>query len=343
MTRYFLRRLLLVIPTLFCVIALNFAVVQFAPGGPVQTLINQARHAGAPGAGVYRGAEGLDAAQIAALQHQFGFDKPAIIRFGLMLRGYLTFQLGTSIFEDEPVAALIAQRLPVSLSLGAWSTLLVYLIAVPLGVAQAVRAGSRFDAATSFLVLACYAIPGFLLAILLLGIFGAGGALPLFPLGGLASPGASGWGWPARLADYAWHMALPTLALTAGGLATLTMLVKNSVLEEIEKLYVTAARAKGAGESRLLWRHLLPNALLLLIAGFPAAFTAILFTSALLVEIIFSLNGLGLLGYEAVLRRDDPVIFGTLYIYTLTGLVLQILGDFLYTILDPRIDFDSRT
>jgi microcin C transport system permease protein len=341
-TRYFLRRVLLVPPTLFCVIALNFAVVQLAPGGPAQTLMDQARHGSAPGAGVYRGAEGLDAAQLAALDRQFGFDRPALVRFGLMLRGYLTFQLGTSIFEGEPVAALIAQRLPVSLSLGAWSTLLVYLIAVPLGVAKAVRHGSRFDAATSFLVLGLYAVPGFLLAILLLGIFGAGGAWPVFPLGGLASPGAAGWGWSARVADYAWHMVLPTLALTAGGLATLTMLVKNSVLEEVQKLYVTAARAKGTGEARVLWRHVLPNALLLVIAGFPAAFTAILFTSALLVEIVFSLNGLGLLGYEAVLRRDDPVMFGTLYVYTLTGLVMQIVGDFLFTVLDPRIDFEPR-
>jgi microcin C transport system permease protein len=349
MIQYFARRLLLVIPTLFGIIAINFAIVQFAPGGPVETIMNHLRHAqgageaGAPPApGQYRGAQGLDPELVKRLDAQFGFDKPPLTRFLDMLGGYLTFHLGTSFFQDEPVTTLIWQRLPVSLSLGLWSTLIIYLVSVPLGIAKAVRDGSRFDLATSLAILAGYAIPGFLLAIFLLVLFGEGGLAPLFPLRGLTSPGAAKLPWFSQVADYAWHMVLPTIAMTAGGFATLTMLTKNAFLEEIRKLYVLTARAKGATEARVLYRHVMPNALLLVIAGFPAAFIAILFTSALLVEIIFSLNGLGLLGYNAVLQRDYPVMFGTLYIYTLTGLILQIIGDFLYTVLDPRIDFDTR-
>jgi microcin C transport system permease protein len=348
MIGYFVRRILLVVPTLFGIIAINFCVVQFAPGGPVQTIMAHVRHpvaggeVAAPISGLYRGAQGLDAGMVTQLNAQFGFDKPPLTRFLMMLRGYLTFNLGQSFFQGASVASLIWARLPVSLSLGLWSTLIVYLVSIPLGIHKAVHDGARFDIASSLVILAGYAVPGFLLAIFLVVLFAQGGVLPVFPLRGLTSPGAAGWGWPARIADYAWHMVLPTIAMTAGGFATLTMLTKNSFLEEIRKLYVVTARAKGASETRILYRHVLPNAMLLVIAGFPAAFTAILFTSALLVEIVFSLNGLGLLGYEAVLQRDYPVMFGTLYVYTLVGLIMRIIGDFLYTILDPRIDFDRR-
>jgi microcin C transport system permease protein len=340
MRRYLLKRLLLVPITLFAIIALNFCLVQFAPGGPVEALLAQPHLP--PGAGLYRGGTGLDDAARAQLAAQFGFDEKPLTRFGHMLRDYLSFNLGTSYFQGVPVAALIRQRLPVSLALGLWSTLLAYLIAIPLGVAKAARNGGRFDAATSTLVLALYAVPGFLLTVLLMLLFGQGGAWPLFPLRGLASPGAATWPWPARLMDFTWHMVLPTAALTAGGLATLTLLMKNAVLEEAGKLYVLAARAKGLGERRVLLRHVLPNALLLIIATLPGAFTAILFGATLLVEIIFSINGLGLLGYQAVLQRDYPVMFGTLYVYTLAGLLARIAGDMLLAWADPRIDFEAR-
>jgi microcin C transport system permease protein len=349
MIRYLAKRLLLVIPTLIGIIAINFAVVQFAPGGPIETVIAKVKHQHAQtgdvapqASGAYRGMQGLDPSMIAQLRKQFGFDKPAPERFLLMLRGYLSFNLGDSFFQGQSVLSLVWQRLPVSISLGLWSTLIVYLVSIPLGIRKAVLDGSRFDLTTSLLILIGYAIPGFLLAIFLIVLFGSGGLAPLFPLRGLASPDAANYSWPLQIADYAWHLILPTLAMTIGGFASLTMLTKNSFLEEIGKLYVLTARAKGASEARVLYGHVFRNAMLLVIAGFPAAFITILFTSALLVEIVFSLNGLGLLGYNAVLQRDYPVMFGTLYIYTLTGLVMQVIGDFFYTVVDPRIDFDRR-
>ncbi|MDE8344673.1 MAG: ABC transporter permease subunit [Acidocella sp.] len=346
MRRYLIRRLLLVIPTLFGIIALNFCVAQTAPGGPVDALLSQYHQrldaSGAiPGQNVWRGANAPGAATRAALARELGFDKPPLTRFWLMLRGYLTFHLGRSLVDGTPVTTLILARLPVSLSLGLWSTLLVYAIAVPLGAASAMRAGGRFDRLSRAMVLALYAVPGFLVAILGLNLFGQGGRWPALPLRGLTSGGAIDASLPGLVADYAWHMVLPTLAMTLGGLASLTMLTRNSVLAELPKLYVLTARAKGAGPGLALRRHALPNALLLIIAGLPAAATAILFSQALLVEIIFSLPGLGLLGYDAILQRDDPVIFGTLYVYTLTSLVLRIIGDLLYAWLDPRIDFDG--
>jgi microcin C transport system permease protein len=343
MTRYFLRRILLIIPTLFAIIAINFAIVQLAPGGPAQAIIAKLHQPGStPGNSLYRGGENLDATT-ARLNAEFGFNQPPLTRFLHMLRGYLTFNLGNSLSSGAPVASLIWQRLPVSLSLGLWSTLIIYLISIPLGILKAARNGSTFDTATGTIIAAGYAIPGFLLAILLITLLGQGGILPLFPLRGLASPGAATWPLPARIADYAWHLVLPTIAMTAGGFATLTLLTKNAILEETQKLYVTTARAKGASEPRILRRHILPNAAILLAATLPAALTTILFTSALLVEIIFSLNGLGLLGFNAILTRDYPVMFGTLYIYTIIALTLRLLGDFLYALLDPRIDFDSRS
>ena len=354
MGAYLLRRLLLVIPTLFGIITINFVVVQFAPGGPVEQMVAQLRGHGAVGAqmtggggetaspGGYRGASGLDPHMVADIRKMFGFDKPPLRRYLIMLRDYLRFDFGRSFFRDDSVLHLIAKKLPVSISLGLWSTLLVYMISIPLGIAKAVRDGSGFDVATSAAVLVGYAVPGFLFAILLVVLFAGGGFLQIFPLRGLASADSAQWAWPARVADYAWHLVLPTVALVVGGFASLTMLTKNCFLEEIRKQYVVTARAKGASEARILYRHVFRNAMLLIIAGFPAAFIGILFSSSLLVEIIFSLDGMGLLGFEATIQRDYPVMFGTLYIFTLLGLVMQIVGDLMYTMVDPRIDFDAR-
>ena len=356
MGAYLLRRLLLLVPTLLGIIAINFAIVQFAPGGPVEQAVAEARSGATAGGGVteriggaqsdsgsgYRGARGLDAAQIEALKKQFGFDKPAGERFLEMVGNYLRFDFGRSFFRDDTVIHLVLQKMPVSLSLGLWSTLLVYLISIPLGIRKAVRDGSRFDVASSAVVLVAYAIPGFLFAIMLVVLFAGGSFVQWFPLRGLASSGASAWPWPQRVADYAWHMVLPTVALVAGGFAGLTILTKNCFLEEIGKQYVLTARAKGAGEGRVLYGHVFRNAMLLIVAGFPAAFIGILFSSALLVEIVFSLDGLGLLGFESAIRRDYPVMFGTLYIFTLLSLVMQVVGDLLYTVVDPRIDFETR-
>jgi len=347
MITYFIKRLLLMGPTLIAIIGVNFLIVQLAPGGPIQTIAAQMRlqaTAAHPfnAQNFYRGDEGLSPAMIKTLNHQFGFDQPPLTRFLTMIKDYLTFNLGDSFFQAAPVATLIRQRLPVSISLGLWSTLLVYLISIPLGIHKAARQNSNFDKATTALLIAAYAVPGFLLGVVLIALFGAGGWAALFPLRGLSSPGAASWPWWDRAADYAWHLVLPTIAMTAGGFASLTMLTKNSFLDEMDKLYVTAARARGASETRLLYGEVFRNAIIPIIAGLPGAFTAILFTSALLVEIIFSVNGLGLLGYNAVLQRDYPVMFGTLYIYTLTALVLQLAGDILYTIIDPRVDFETR-
>jgi microcin C transport system permease protein len=340
--RYFAKRLMLVVPTLVVIIGINFLIVQFAPGGPLQTVAAEMHAQAQQRHEVPALAEGLPPDLVKSLDHQFGFDKPPLTRFLDMLRGYLTFDLGNSFFQGRPVTSLILQRLPVSISLGLWSTLLVHLVSVPLGIAKAARAGSTFDTATTLLVLAGYAVPGFLLGIFLLTLFGAGGDVPLFPLSGLVSPGAGAWPLPARLADAGWHLVLPTIAMTAGGFAALTMLTKNAFLEEIGKLYVTAARARGVSEGRVLYAHVFRNAAIVLAAGLPGAFISILFTSALLVEIIFSVNGLGLLGYDAVLQRDYPVMFGTLYVYILAGLLAQMIGDALYMFIDPRVNFETR-
>ena len=359
MSAYILRRLLLLVPTLLGIIAINFALVQLAPGGPVEQAMAEARGKGsaataritgavsdvggsASDGGAYRGARGLDAKQRAEIVHMFGFDKPAGERFMQMLQGYLRFDFGRSFFRDQTVLALVLERLPVSVSLGLWSTLLIYLISIPLGITKAVRDGTQFDVASSAAVLVGYAIPGFLFAIALIVLFAGGSFLQIFPLRGLTTPGSEAWGWPARIGDYAWHMVLPTTALVAGGFAGLTILTKNCFLDEIRKQYVVTARAKGAGEQRVLYGHVFRNAMLLIVAGFPSAFLGILFSSALLVEIVFSLDGLGLLGFESAIRRDYPVVFGTLYIFTLLGLILQVIGDLLYTVVDPRIDFEAR-
>jgi microcin C transport system permease protein len=358
MASYLLRRLLLVIPTLFGIIAINFVVVQFAPGGPVEQMIAELKGRGGAvtgrmtgadaaetmptGNGTYRGARGLDPHVIADIRKMFGFDKPAPERFVLMLRDYLTLDFGRSFFQDKPVLQLIEEKMPVSISLGLWSTLLVYFVSIPLGIAKAVRDGSRFDVVSSAAVLVGYAVPGFLFAILLVVLFAGGSFVQVFPMRGLHSTGTETWTMSARVVDYLWHMVLPTVALVVGGFAGLTVLTKNCFLEEIRKQYVVTARAKGASEQRVLYRHVFRNAMLLIIAGFPSAFIGILFSSALLVEIIFSLDGLGLLGFESAIRRDYPVMFGTLYVFTLLGLLMQIVGDLLYTVVDPRIDFEAR-
>ncbi|MDR3524936.1 MAG: microcin C ABC transporter permease YejB [Acetobacteraceae bacterium] len=355
MLNYLLRRLLLVVPTLFGILAINFAVIQFAPGGPVEQMIAEMKGHGdtmarlngsgsesSNGGGDYRGARGLDPHVVADIKKMFGFDKPPLERFEEMVSGYVRFDFGRSFFRDQTVLQLIAQKMPVSISIGLWSTLLIYFVSIPLGILKAVRDGSRFDVASSAVILIGYAIPGFLFAIMLVVVFAGGSFLSWFPLRGLTSSGAETWSWPARIADYAWHMVLPTLALVVGGFASLTMLTKNCFLEEIRKHYVTTARAKGASEARVLYGHVFRNAMLLIVAGFPAALIGILFSSSLLVEIVFSLDGLGLLGFESAIQRDYPVMFGTLYMFTLLGLVLQIIGDFMYTLVDPRIDFGTR-
>ena len=354
MTAYLIRRLLLVFPTLFGIIAINFVVVQFAPGGPVEQMMAEMRGKGDLSSrlgsatsefgntGAYRGARGLDPHIVADIKKMFGFDKPPLTRFLDMVGGYLRFDFGRSFFRDQSVVQLILQKMPVSISLGLWSTLLVYVISIPLGIAKAVRNGSRFDLASSAVVLTGYAIPSFLFAILLVVLFAGGSYFHWFPLRGLTSDGATHWSLPARIADYCWHMVLPTTAVVAGGFASLTMLTKNCFLEEVSKQYTVTARAKGANERRVLYGHVFRNAMLLVVAGFPQAFIGILFTSALLVEIVFSLDGLGLLGFQSAIQRDYPVMFGTLYIFTLLGLLMQILGDMLYTVVDPRIDFEAR-
>jgi len=365
MFAYIVRRLLLIIPTLFGIMVINFVIVQAAPGGPVELLIARIKGtaveatarvgsvggetAGAQGGGQastvtskYRGARGLDPEFIRQLEKLYGFDKPAYARFFQMIERYAVFDFGQSFFRDRPVIALILDRLPVSVSLGLWTSLLIYLVSIPLGIAKAVRDGAAFDVWTSGFIIIGYAIPGFLFAVLLIVLFAGGSFVQWFPLRGLVSANWHELAWPARLADYFWHITLPVVSLVVGGFAGLTMLTKNSFLEEINKQYVITARAKGLTRRRVLYGHVFRNAMLLVIAGFPAAFVGILFTGALLVEVIFSLDGLGLLGFEAAINRDYPIMFGTLYIYTLIGLVLNLISDLTYVMVDPRIDFASR-
>jgi microcin C transport system permease protein len=365
MAAYVLRRLILLVPTLFAIMLVNFAVVQIVPGGPVERVLAQidrtatsatARISGAsgetvggaqtPGAGnqpsKYRGGQGLDPAFIKQLEKQFGLDKPAPERFWLMMTSYLRFDFGKSFFRDQSVVSLVFEKLPVSISLGLWTTLLTYLISIPLGIAKAVRDGTRFDVWTSGVVIAGNAIPSFLFAILLVVVFAGGRYFQWFPLRGLVSDDWHSLSWPARIADYLWHMVLPITAMVVGSFASLAILTKNSFLEEIHKQYVMTARAKGLTERRVLYGHVFRNAMLIVIAGFPAAFIGILFTGALLIEVIFSLDGLGLLGFEAAVNRDYPVMFATLYVFTLIGLLLGLVGDLTYMLVDPRIDFESR-
>lgn len=367
MLNYILRRLLLMIPTLFGIVLVSFVIIQFVPGGPVERMIAElqghsidatARFSGGGGAGAdmavgasgqgmgaaskYRGAQGLDPEFIAELEALYGFDKPAHERFVQMLWNYARFDLGESYYRDISVIDLVLEKMPVSISLGLWSTLLIYLISIPLGIRKAVKDGQAFDIWTSAAVFIGYAIPSFMFAILLIILFAGGRYFDLFPLRGLMSEGWQDFPWYRIVADYFWHMTLPILAIVIAGFASLTMLTKNSFLDEINKQYVLTARAKGLAEKQVLYGHIFRNAMLIVIAGFPSAFLAIFFTGSLLIEVIFSLDGLGLLSYESVINRDYPVVLGTLYIFSLMGLLTTLIRDVVYVLVDPRIDFSAR-
>ncbi|MEP1897245.1 MAG: microcin C ABC transporter permease YejB [Alloalcanivorax venustensis] len=356
---YILKRLLLIVPTLLGILLLNFVIVQAAPGGPVEKAIAQLQGIGGGGAGGgfagttqdlvnsgggdYRGSRGMPPELLERIEKLYGFDKPAPERFWLMIKRYLTFDFGESYYRDKAVSTLIAERLPVSISLGLWSTLITYLVAVPLGIKKAVRDGSRFDVWSSTAIIVGYAIPSFLIAILLVVLFAGGSYWEWFPLRGLTSDNFDQLPWWRQALDYMHHITLPTLAIVIGNFATLTMLTKNSFLDEISKQYVQTARAKGLDENGVLYGHVFRNAMLIIIAGFPAAFVGMFFTGVLLIEYIFSLDGLGLLGFESVINRDYPVVFGTLFIFTLIGMLLKLISDLTYMWVDPRIDFERRS
>ena len=368
MLAYIVRRLLLIVPTLFGIMVINFVVIQTAPGGPVEQLIQQLTEGGAAdvtgrvsgtatgdlargaeataGTGDagsrYRGARGLDPEFVREIERMYGFDKPLHERFFQMMGQYLRFDFGTSYFRDQSVVDLVLEKMPVSISLGIWTTLLTYLISIPLGIRKAVKDGSRFDVWTSGVIIVGNAIPSFLFAILLILLFAGGSFFDWFPLRGLVSDNWEQLSWPERILDYFWHLTLPLVSLVIGAFAGMTMLTKNSFLEEINKQYVMTARAKGLTEQRVLYGHVFRNAMLIVIAGFPGAFVGILFTGALMIEIIFSLDGLGLLGFEAALKRDYPVMFASLYFFGLLGLIMQLISDMMYVVIDPRIDFESR-
>ncbi|QIB33739.1 microcin C ABC transporter permease YejB [Ancylobacter pratisalsi] len=367
MLAYVIRRLALMVPTIIGIMMISFAVVQFAPGGPVERVIAQItgqggnatdRIAGSSGgdfgnlgqggptgdpvSSKYRGAQGLDPAFIRQLEKQFGFDKPAYERFGKMMWDYARFDFGQSYFRDVSVIQLIKEKMPVSISLGLWMTLITYTISIPLGIAKAVRDGSRFDVWTSAVIIIGYAIPSFLFAILLIILFAGGSFFSWFPLRGLTSDNWEQMSWGARILDYFWHLILPVTSMVLGAFATMALLTKNSFLDEIRKQYVVTARMKGLSERAVLYRHVFRNAMLIIIAGFPGAFVAAFFSGSLLIETIFSLDGLGLLGFESVLNRDYPVVFANLYIFSLVGLLVNLLSDLTYTWVDPRIDFETR-
>ena len=347
MGRYILKRLLLMIPTLFGVMLVTFVITQFVPGGPVERMItmleNQAGgEAGSGGgAGLYRGNRGLDDQRLEQLKKLYGFDQPPLIRFLRMMRSYLVFDFGQSYYHHQSVAGLVISKLPVSMSLGLWTFLIVYGVCIPLGVAKAVRDGTRFDTITSTFILVGYAIPGFVLGIVLIVLFGGGSFWHLFPLRGLVSDNWDQLDLAHKILDYLWHMVLPITASAVGSLAVMTLLTKNSFLEEIRKQYVMTARAKGLSERQVLYKHVFRNAIIPIITGFPGSFISAFFTGSLLIETIFSLDGMGLLAYESVLNRDYPVVLGTLYFFTIIGLVSRLLSDLSYVLVDPRITFDS--
>lgn len=361
MLAYIIRRLFLMIPTLFGIMLISFVIIQFAPGGPVERIIAQiqgtdvgatSRVSGGggdisggqafDGSSSYKGRRGLDPEFIEELEKQFGFDKPAHERFYIMMTNYIRFDFGESYYRSESVVGLILEKMPVSISLGLWSTLIAYLISIPLGIRKAVSDGSAFDVWTSTAIIVGYAIPGFLFAVFLIVFFAGGTYFDWFPLRGLTSDNWEELSFWGKIGDYLWHMALPITALAIGGFATLTLLTKNSFLDEIKKQYVVTARSKGLTERRVLYGHVFRNAMLIVIAGFPAAFLGVFFTGSLLIEVIFSLDGLGLLGFESIINRDYPVVFGNLFIFSLAGMFITLISDLSYTIIDPRIDFESR-
>lgn len=361
MAAYILRRLLLIVPTLWAILTINFFIIQTAPGGPVERALAEARglesealdrisnanrgdlqSSASSERSEYRGAVGLDPEIIAEIEARYGFDKPLSERYWTMLWEYLTFDFGDSLFKSGSVIDLIIESLPVSISLGLWSTLLIYLISIPLGIAKALRNGHTFDRWTSTLLSIAYAIPGFLFAILLVILFAGGTYFDWFPLRGIVSENWDELSWGDRILDYFWHITLPVLATVIGSFATMTLLTKNSFLDEISKQYVLTARAKGLTEKEVLYGHVFRNAMLIIIAGFPGAFISIFLTGSVLIEVIFSLEGIGLLGYEAITQRDYPVVFSTLYIFTLLGLLIALISDLTYTWVDPRIDFEGR-
>lgn len=359
MFNYALRRLLLMIPTLFGIMLINFVIVQAAPGGPVEQILSKIRgqssdidsrlgngnaeihHTSGDGDSVYRGAQGIDPDFIKELEKQFGFDQPAYKRFFIMIKNYVLFDFGNSYFRDTSVINLVAQKLPVSISIGLWTLLLVYFISIPLGIKKAVRDGSTFDIWTSGVIIVTYAVPSFLFALFLIVFFAGGSFFTWFPLRGLTSEDWETMSWGYKILDYLWHLILPISAMVIGGFAKLTLLTKNSFLDEINKQYVTTARAKGLAEKKILYTHVFRNAMLIVIAGFPAAFIGILFTTSLLIEVLFSLDGLGLLGFESAMNRDYPVMFGTLYMFTLIGMFLHLIGDLAYMLVDRRIDLSA--
>lgn len=351
MWSYLLKRVAIMLPTLVGVLTLTFLITQFVPGGPVEHALvridgESARTGADGGVGAsgwnYSGRQGIDAKQVEQLKAQYGFDRPLPARYVEMLWNFLRFDLGESYFRDESVWSLIQSRLSVSMSLGVWTFMLTYLVSVPLGVAKAVRAGTAFDTATSVLVLAGYAVPGFVLGVLLIVLFGGGSFWDVFPLRGLVSDDFDTLSWPAKIGDYLWHAALPVTASVISSFALKTLLTKNAFLDEIHRQYVLTARAKGLSERRVLWKHVFRNAMLPLVTGFPATFVAAFFTGSLLIETLFSIDGLGLLSFESITSRDYPVVLGTLYLFTLVGLATKLVGDIAYVLIDPRIRFDAQ-
>ena len=342
MLSYILKRLLLMVPTLLGALTITFIVVQFVPGGPVEQIMAEAAAAsGGGGDDGYRASRDIDKKQIEELKKLYGFDKPPLERYLDMISNFARFELGKSFMQNKEVWQLIKEKLPVSISLGLWTFLLSYLISVPLGVAKAVREGTRFDTLSTLLVLIGYAIPGFVLGVLLIVMFAGGTFLDWFPLRGLTSDNWAELSWSGKIIDYFWHLALPLVCLTIGSFAVITMLTKNTFVEEIRKQYVLVARAKGLSQQRVLYKHIFRNALIPLVTGFPAAFVHAFFAGSVLIETLFSLDGLGLLGYEAVVRRDYPVVLGSLYFFTLIGLVVKLVSDLLYRVVDPRVQFGS--
>ena len=346
MLAYVLKRLLLMIPTVFGIMLITFTITQFVPGGPVERLVAQMSGYGPGGetasTGLYQGKKGLDPERLAQLEKLYGFDQPAHVRFLKMMRSYLVFDFGQSYYHHQSVASLVISKMPVSMSLGLWSFFIVYSLCVPLGIAKALREGTPFDVASTTVLLIGYAIPGFVLGILLLVLFGGGSFWSLFPLRGLTSDDWAGMSLTGKILDYLWHMVLPVIASTVGSLALMTLLTRNSFLEDIRKQYVTTARAKGLSDNQILYGHVFRNAIIPIITGFPGSFITAFFTGSLLIETIFSLDGMGLLAYESVMNRDYPVVLGTLYFFTLLGLVSRLLSDLSYVWADPRISFEAR-